>query len=125
MQQEAAAGKFVTQLPRIEAMKIRVTGKQIEIGEALPEKVRERLAAAVAKHFDGGADASVVFSKERFAFRADCTVHLDSGIVLKSEGKDADAHRAFEFSLEHLEKQLRRYKRKLKNHHEKPRARTA
>jgi len=106
-------------------MKVRVSGKQIEIGEALPEKVRDRLASAVAKHFDGGADASVVFSKERYAYRADCTVHLDSGVVLKSEGKDSDAHRAFDLALEHMEKQVRRYKRRLKNHHEKPRARTA
>ena len=81
-------------------MKVRVSGKQIEIGEALPVKVRERLAAAIAKHFDGGADASVVFSKERYAFRADCTVHLDSGVILKSEGKHAEAHRAFDAALD-------------------------
>ena len=54
-------------------------------------------------------------------FRADCTVHLDSGAVLKSEGKQADAHRAFDAALEHMEKQVRRYKRRLKNHHEKAR----
>jgi ribosomal subunit interface protein len=106
-------------------MKVRVSGKQIEIGEALPGMVRERLTAAIAKHFDGDGDANVVFSKERYAFRADCTVHLDSGIVLKSEGKDTDVHRAFDLTLEHMEKQLRRYKRRLKNHHEKPRAGTA
>lgn len=106
-------------------MKVRVSGKQIEIGEALPERVRERLAQAVAKHFDGGAVANVVFSKERYAFRADCTLHLDSGVVLKSEGKDTDAHRAFELSLEHMEKQVRRYKRRLKSHNEKARVRTA
>ncbi len=104
-------------------MKVRVSGKQIEIGEALPVAVRERLAAAIAKHFDGGADASVVFSKERYAFRADCTVHLDSGVVLKSQGKDTEAHRAFDAALEHMEKQVRRYKRRLKNHHEKAKAR--
>jgi ribosome hibernation promoting factor len=119
------AEKSATSLPRREAMKVRITGKQIEIGEALPGKVRERLAAAVAKHFDGGADANVVFSKERYVFRSDCTVHLDSGVVLKSEGKHSDAHRAFEAALQHMEKQIRRHKRRLKNHHDKPRARTA
>jgi ribosomal subunit interface protein len=106
-------------------MKVRVTGKQIEVGEALPARVRERLTQAVAKHFDGGADANVVFSKERYAFRADCTLHLDSGVVLKSEGKDSDAHRAFELALEHMEKQVRRHKRRLKSHNEKARVRTA
>ncbi|HUJ03172.1 MAG TPA: ribosome-associated translation inhibitor RaiA [Rhizomicrobium sp.] len=106
-------------------MKVRVSGKQIEIGDALPGKVRERLAAAVEKHFDGGADANVVFSRERYVFRSDCTLHLDSGVVLKSEGKDSDAHRAFDAALEHMEKQVRRYKRRLKNHHDKAKIRTA
>lgn len=105
-------------------MKVRVSGKQIEIGETLPDKVRGRLETVVGKHFDGGAEANVVFSKERYAFRSDCTVHLDSGVVLKSEGSDTDAYRAFDSALENLEKQIRRYKRKLKNHREKasPRA---
>jgi ribosomal subunit interface protein len=104
-------------------MKARISGKQIEIGEALPQMVRARLTTAVEKHFDGGADANVVFSKERFLYRADCTVHLDSGVVLKSEGKETDAPRAFDAALDHLEKQMRRYKRRLKNHHEKAKAR--
>jgi len=103
-------------------MKLRVSGKQFEIGEALPEKVRKRLEMAVGKHFDGGAESSVVFSREGFGFRADCTTHLDSGVVLKSEGAAADAYHAFDEAVDRLEKQIRRYKRRLKNHHEKPRA---
>ncbi|HEV2561814.1 MAG TPA: ribosome-associated translation inhibitor RaiA [Rhizomicrobium sp.] len=104
-------------------MRVRVSGKQIEIGEALPEKVRARLAIVIEKHFDGGARANVVFSKEAFLYCADCTVHLDSGVILKSEGQDADVHRSFDAALVHLEKQIRRYKRRLKNHREKVKAR--
>jgi ribosomal subunit interface protein len=100
-------------------MNVRVSGKQVEIGTALPEKVRERLETAIAKHFDGGAEAHVVFSHEGPGYRADGTVHLDSGPVLKAEGTGKDAHAAFDAALEHLEKQLRRYKRRLKNHHPK------
>jgi len=103
-------------------MKVRVSGKQIEIGKALPEDVRARLETAIAKHFDGGAEAAVVFSHEGFGYRADCTAHLDSGVTLKAEGKGADAHGAFDVALGHLEKQVRRYKRRLKSHHEKAKA---
>jgi ribosomal subunit interface protein len=100
-------------------MKVRVSGKQIEIGAALPEHVRQRVEAALVKHFDGRAEAHVVFSHEGFGFRADCTAHLDAGVVLKAEGDAADPHHAFEAALVHLEKQIRRYKRRLRNHHEK------
>jgi ribosomal subunit interface protein len=100
-------------------MKVRVSGKQIEIGAALPDHVRQRVEAALGKHFDGGGEANVVFSHEGSGFRADCTAHLDSGVVLKSQGEAVDAQHAFDASLERLEKQIRRYKRKLRNHHEK------
>jgi ribosomal subunit interface protein len=100
-------------------MIIRVSGKQVEIGDALPEKVRTRLAGVIERHFKGGAEAQVVFSHEGSGFRADCTTHLDAGVTLKAEGIDMDVHRAFETALLHLEKQIRRYKRRLTNHHEK------
>jgi len=100
-------------------MKLRVTGKQFEIGEVLPEKVRLRLQSVVGKHFDGGAETNVVFSHEGTGFRADCMTHLDSGVVLKAEGTAADAYRAFDVAVDRLEKQVRRYKRRLKNHHER------
>src|SRR5271156_3797807 len=77
-------------------MKVRVSGKQLEIGEALPELGRTRLEVVVAKHFKGGAEASVVFSHEGSGFRADCTTHLDAGAVINAEGVDDDIHRAFE-----------------------------
>lgn len=98
-------------------MKVRVSGKQIEIGDTLPEQVRTKLEAAIAKYFDGGIDANVVFSHEGAFYRADCSAHLDSGITLKAQGEAEDAYRAFDVALDHLEKQVRRYMRKLKSHH--------
>lgn len=100
-------------------MKVRVSGKQIDIGTALPDHVRQRVQGALSKHFEGGAEANIVFSHEGFGFRADCTAHLDSGVVLKAQGDAVDAHHAFDMALDKLEKQIRRYKRKLRNHHEK------
>ena len=67
----------------------------------------------------GGGEANVVFSHEGPGYRADCTAHLDSGIVLKAQGDASDAPRAFEVAINHLEKQIRRYKRRIRNHHEK------
>jgi ribosomal subunit interface protein len=103
-------------------MNVRVSGKQLDIGGALPEQVRERLQSVLGKHFDGGAESHVVFSHEGAGFRADCTTHLDSGVVLKAEGAAPDAYTAFDLAAGKLEKQVRRYKRRLKNHHEKARA---
>ncbi len=81
--------------------------------------MRTRLESAVGKHFDGGAEAHVVFSREGAFFRADCNTHLDSGVIIKAEGQGMDAYRAFDATLAHLEKQIRRYKRRLKNHRDK------
>ena len=98
-------------------MNVRVSGKQIDIGDALPEQVRIKFESAIGKHFDGGIDATVVFSHEGPLYRADCSAHLDSGVTLKSQGDAEDAYRAFDVALDHLEKQVRRYMRKLKSHH--------
>ncbi len=100
-------------------MQIRVAAKQIDIGEALPEEVRAKLTAAISKHFDRDADAHVTFTKERTAFRADCSVHLSSGTTMQARGTGADAHKAFDMALDHLEKRVRRYTRRLKNHHDR------
>ncbi len=91
----------------------------------MPAGVRARLEETVAKHFDGGADAKVVFSHNGPFYRVDCTLHLDSNTIITSEGEGPDAHRAFDAAFLHIEAQLRRYKRKLKNHHAKARARAS
>jgi ribosomal subunit interface protein len=98
-------------------MHIRIAAKQFDIGEALPEKVRTKLTAAVSKHFDRDAEAHVTFAKERVGFRADCSVHLSSGTTMQARGSGPDAYKAFDSALDRLEKQVRRYTRRLKNHH--------
>jgi ribosomal subunit interface protein len=98
---------------------IRIAGKQIEIGEALPQRVRQRLSAAVGKHFDRDAEASVTFMRERTGFRAACSVHLSSGASMQARGTGRDADNAFYVALDHLETRVRRYMRRLKNHHDR------
>jgi ribosomal subunit interface protein len=100
-------------------IEIRVSGKQIEVGEALPQQVRTRLSAAVSKHFDRDAEANVIFAKERTGFRADCSVHLSSRTSMQARGTGPDAYKAFDTALDRLEKRVRRYKRRLKNHNDR------
>jgi ribosomal subunit interface protein len=100
-------------------MQIRIAAKQFDIGEALPETVRTKLTTAISKHFDRDAEAHVTFVKERTGFRADCNVHLSSGTTMQAHGIGPDAYKAFDSALERLEKQVRRYKRRTKNHHDR------
>ena len=97
-------------------MSFRVSGKNIDIGEALRARINERIAEATAKYFDGGFSGHVTVGKEGFGFRSECVIHLDSGIMLEAEALAADAYASADQAAERIEKRLRRYKRRLKNH---------
>ena len=99
-------------------MKINITGRHIETGAALRTHVEDRLTVAVEKYFNRPANVHVVFSRQGYGFEANCSLHLDSGLYLNATGNDPDIYTSFEQSVERIEKQLRRYKRRLKNHHE-------
>ncbi|MEZ5896504.1 MAG: ribosome-associated translation inhibitor RaiA [Parvularculaceae bacterium] len=98
-------------------MEIQVSGKNIDLGDALQTHVSDRLAEGVTKYFERGAAAAVTFSKERHQVECEMTAHLDSGVFLSAHGDGGDAYAAFEEALEKLEKRVRRHKRRLKNHH--------
>jgi ribosomal subunit interface protein len=98
-------------------MEIQVSGKNIELGDALQGHVSERLAEGVQKYFGRGADAVVTFARERHLVECEMTAHLFSGVFLAAHGSGGDAYAAFEEALDKLEKRVRRYKRRLKNHH--------
>lgn len=98
-------------------MQIQITGKHLETGDALREHVEQQVEAGISKYFERGVEVNITFSKEGHAFRSDCTVHLDSGLRVQATGDDMDVYASFEKGLVKIEKQLRRYKRRLKNHH--------
>ena len=100
-------------------MNLRVSGKNMDVGEALREKAQTQFDATVSKYFDGGYDGHLTLEHEGQGYRADCVVHLDTGIVLQAEAIAGDAISAFETMAGHIEKRLRRYKRKLKSHRRK------
>jgi ribosomal subunit interface protein len=97
-------------------MSFRVSGKNIDVGEALRARINERVAEATAKYFDGGFSGHVTVGKEGFGFRTECVIHLDSGIVLEAQAMAADAYASADQVAGRIEKRLRRYKRRLKNH---------
>ena len=98
-------------------MDIQVSGKNMDLGDALQSHVSDKLEDSVHKYFDRGAEATVTFAKARHLIDCDLTAHLASGVFLAAHGEGGDAYSAFEESLEKLEKRIRRYKRRLKNHH--------
>lgn len=98
-------------------MTFRVSGKNIDIGEALRTRVSSRVAEAVGKYFHGGYSGHVTVGKEAFGFRTECVVHLDSGIVLQSDAMAGDAYSSADQAAERIENRLRRYKHRLKDRH--------
>jgi ribosomal subunit interface protein len=93
-------------------MQIQVVSKGIDVSAALRERVTERIAEATDKYFGRAGEAHVTVARDGFGFRVDCTLHLPSGTILRTEGHKDDAYLAAEQSLERLEKKLRRYKRR-------------
>jgi len=98
-------------------MQIQVNGKQVEVGEALRERIETQLTQGISKYFERGGDAEVTISKQGYLFKADCWIRLASGQTLVSHAFGGDAHSAFDGTLDNMEKRVRRYKQKLKNHH--------
>jgi ribosomal subunit interface protein len=102
-------------------MGLRISGKSVDVGEAFRGHVDSRIGAAIAKYFDGGFAGRVIVEREGSGFRTDCSIHLDTGIVLKADGHGQDVHQSFDRAAERIEKRLRRYKGRLKEHHQKKR----
>ncbi len=102
-------------------MQIKVTGKNLDIGEALRIHVDERLQQFRQKYFEGTVHAHVTVEKQRSSFQTDCSLHLATGLVLQSHGTAAEAFPSFDAAAQHLEKQLKRYKQRLKDHHKERR----
>jgi ribosomal subunit interface protein len=100
-------------------MDIRVSGHQLDTGAALQEHASDRLNAIVDKYFNRGLSSQVTFGKAPAnAFACDIVVHVMHGLIVKAHGEAHDAHHAFDAGVEKIDKQLRRYKRRLQDRHE-------
>ena len=101
-------------------MTLRVSGKNMDVGEALRSKALEHFDATVAKYFDGGYEGHLTLSHDGAGFTADCVVHLDTGALLQAQAEAVDATAAYEAMAANIEKRLRRYNRKLRSHRRRP-----
>ena len=97
-------------------MQVQVSGKHVDVGEALRTRISDHLLGSIGKYFERGGDADVVLSRDGHGFRIDCVVSLASGQRLQSHGLGMDAHGAFDQALAKIETRIRRYKRRLKSH---------
>ncbi len=97
-------------------MQITVSGKQVDLSDALRTRVADGLDTITGKYFDGALEANVTFSRARSFFTCDINVHAGRGLTLRGEGEAADANSAFDDAAEHIAKRLRRYRRRVNEH---------
>ncbi len=97
-------------------MTLRVSGKNLDIGEVLRHQAEERLESAVLKYFDGGFSGSVTVEKDGPDFKTECNVHLDSGATMNVSATAGDAYASLNHAIDRISKQLRRNKRKRDDH---------
>jgi len=98
-------------------MRYQISGKQIDIGEALTTHVKAELGEVVEKYAQRPTDAVVIFSRSAHEFVCEATIHLSTGLTAQAKGHASEIYAAFESCREKMDKQLRRYKRRLRNHH--------
>lgn len=97
-------------------MTLRVSGKNLDIGEALRQHVLGKVEATVARYFSGSVGGHVVMTREGSGYRSDCTLRLSSGISLHAEGRAHEPYLCFEQTADKIERRLRRYKTRLNGH---------
>lgn len=96
-------------------MALRVSGKNIDVGEALRTRLSDRVSEVIGKYFDGGWSGHVTVSRDGSGYRSECMLHLDSGVNLQAHGNAHDANASADAALEKVEKRLRRYKQRMKD----------
>ena len=98
-------------------MRTEVTGRQIDVGDALRTHIEEKLTEAVSKYANRPTEATVTVSRDAHLFVCDCSAHLSTGLTAQSSARETEVYAACDAAIAKLEKQLRRYKRRLKDHH--------
>jgi ribosomal subunit interface protein len=98
-------------------MRIQVSGKHIDVGDALRTHVEGRITDVVGKYSERAVEAVVIFSRDRYEFIADSSVHLSTGLTVQAKSRADEIYASFEGAMDRMEKQVRRYKRRLKDHH--------
>ena len=98
-------------------MRYQISGKQIDVGEALQTHVKAELGEVVEKYAQRPTECVVVFSRVAHEFVCETVIHLSTGLTAQAKGHATEIYAAFESCREKMDKQLRRYKRRIRNHH--------
>lgn len=98
-------------------MRYTISGKHMDVGNALGNHVETELGETVGKYSQRPTDAAVTFSRDAHQYVCDAVVHLSTGLTVQAKGAATEVYEAFEACREKMDKQLRRYKRRLKDHH--------
>jgi ribosomal subunit interface protein len=98
-------------------MRYQISGKQIDVGEALQTHVKAELGEVVEKYAQRPTECVVVFSRVAHEFHCESSIHLSTGLSAVAKGHAHEIYAAFESCREKMDKQLRRYKRRIRNHH--------
>lgn len=98
-------------------MRYKVSGIHIDVGDALTQHVETELGEVVRKYAERPTDANIIFSKDATEFVCEATVHLSTGLTSQAKSHAFDIYESFEKCCNKIEKQMRRYKRRLKDHH--------
>lgn len=98
-------------------MRYQISGHQIDIGDALQTHVRQELGSMLEKYAGRPTDVTVVFSRDAHEYVCETIVHLSTGLTTQAKAFATEIYASFDSSLEKMDKQLRRYKRRLKDHH--------
>lgn len=97
-------------------MSLRVSGKNLDVGKSLRHHIKTKVETLIARYFDGQVSGHVVISHEGSAFRADCSLHLSSGMDLQSQGRAHEPYASFDNAADKIERRLSRYSGRLKDH---------
>jgi ribosomal subunit interface protein len=97
-------------------MRYQISGKQIDVGESLQTHVQAEVSEILEKYAERPTDALIIFSKDAHEYVCETAIHLSTGMTVNSKARANDIYASFDKSAERIEKQLRRYKRRLKDH---------
>ena len=103
--------------PLASSLAVQVSGRHMAVGDALLTRITDELVAGIGKYFDRGGSAEVTVMRDGHGFCVDVVILLATGQQLVARGQGGDAHAAFDAALTKVETRIRRYKRRLVNHH--------
>lgn len=98
-------------------MTLQITGKNVDAGDAYKTYITDKVSSVLEKYIGPEISGHVRLEKERSTFRTNCSIRLRTGLLVEAQGMGGDAYSSADDAIEHLEKRVRRYKRRLKDHH--------